>query len=114
MTGTVSTPYDATATISSTEYSLYANSTSLAAATDNGSFSVFLNVKNMTATEAYQVTFYETVNTKEVFHSYILYGVQPSNIHVTPMFPLCAGWDITVKKLQGTDRAFSWSIRKLG
>ena len=70
---------------------------------------------NMTKTEEYKVKIYEKVlsgGTQKVVFQATIKGVQ-SELFVTPMLVLMHGWDMTLTKIAGTDRAFDASIRQI-
>lgn len=113
---TISSLYENTATISGTEYSLTANSTALAEKTDDGCFQAFIDLNAMTATETYEIKIYEkTVSggTKRLIEVWSFTGVQSRPIFVSPAFIFMHGWDVTCKKIAGTDRSIAWSIRQV-
>jgi hypothetical protein len=66
--------------------------------------------------DEFRIKLYEKVEasggTKKVFAQWTLAGVQ-SEVFVTPTFILMNGWDMTIQKLAGTDRAFDASVRKI-
>jgi hypothetical protein len=109
-------PYENSASISSTEYSLVAGSTSLATITNApGIYQCWLDLSALTATEQYELLVYEAVaagGTKRVAHREQLAGVYPNPTHVLPGLQLANGFDFTLRKVQGTDRTIAWSIRK--
>jgi len=102
------------ATIGTTEYSLPADSTTLTAQTDDCVLQVWVDFAAMTAAEEYQFTVYEKVNagTARVTYRTNLVGVQSGPL-VTPSLVVGDGWDVTVKKIAGTDRSLAWSLRKV-
>lgn len=105
-----------TATISTTEYSLVSNSTTLASDVTDGVYQVFIDFSALTATEEYYVQVKEKVTsagTQRVVFSSTVAGVQGSPAWVSPSLILLHGWDVTVDKIAGTDRSISWSIRKV-
>jgi hypothetical protein len=113
---TISTPFTFTAqTISTTEIDLTSNTSSIASNTTDGIYQLFLDLNAMTATESYRLRIKEKAtpsssqrNVQEVFFT----GAQTDEpIYVTPALLLGEGWTFTFTKMQGTDRAFSWSIR---
>lgn len=108
--------YENSATISTTEYSLPNNSTTLTPKTDDGVFQVFIDLANMVAGDQYQIKAYEKVTAagsqREVF-SAIVTGAQSAPAWVSPSLIFLHGWDITVKKLAGTDRSIGWSVRQV-
>lgn len=103
------------ATISTTEYSLPANSTTLTAQTDDCILQVVLDLNALTATEQYEFKLYEKVNggTARVCVYAVFSGAQPQPIYAAPSLIVGEGWDVTLKKLAGTDRAIPWSLRKV-
>ena len=108
--------YANSASISTTEYSLPANSTSLATLTNAGIFQLLLDLNALTATEQYRLKIYEKVQssgTKRVIQTVEFTGIQDEPIYVTPSLILINGWDITMIKLFGTSRTIEWSIRKV-
>ena len=111
-------PYESSASISTTEYSLVAGSTSLATVTATpGVYSLLLDLSALTATEWYELLVYEAVvaaGTKRVLHREQLIGVNGGDkdpIHALPGLQLANGFDFTLRKVKGTDRTIGWSIR---
>ena len=84
--------------------------------TTDGVFQLWVDDQaNMTKTEEYRIRIYEKVEsggTSKVVFSATIKGVQ-SEIFVTPMLVLMNGWDMSLKKIAGTDRAFDASIRQI-
>jgi len=111
----ISEAYTNSASISTTEYSLPNNSTSLTPITVSGVYQVFIDTAAMTVTEQYQIRVLEKVTsggTQREIYVAILTGAMAAT-WVSPTLILMNGWDVTVKKLSGTDRTFYWSIRKV-
>lgn len=107
--------YTGTATVGATEFSLTAGSTTLQTKTDNGVMQLMIDFSAMTATETYQIAYYETVKaagTKRLIHRETIIGVFGSPNYCGPAMALLNGWDMTLTKLLGTDRSVDWSIRK--
>lgn len=112
----ISEAFTGTATISSTEYSLVSNSTTLASNTDDGVYQVFVDLGNMAAGDEYEIAVKEKViaaNSQDIVFKANVVGAQGSPAWVTPSLIFMHGWDVTVKKIAGTDRSISWSIRKV-
>jgi len=108
--------YENSAAISTTEYSLTNNSTSIATKTDDGIFQLFLNLTNMVAGDQYELKVYEKVTSagsQIVIHKAVFTGAQSPVGFVLPALVLMHGWDITLDKLAGTDRTIFWSIRQV-
>ncbi len=108
--------YTGSASISGTEYSLTNNSTTIATQTTDAQVDAILDFSDMTVTEQYEIKVYEKTRSGDsqmlVFPAITLTGVQPSALTIlTPL--LMNGWDITVKKIAGTDRTIKWSIRTI-
>lgn len=109
--------YHETATVSTTEYSLPndANYSAGSAKTDDGIFQVFIEMVNMAAGDEYQIRIYEKVRsttTQRIIYEANLVGAQVGPF-VSIALILLHGWDVTMRKVTGTDRAFDWSIRQV-
>lgn len=103
------------ATISTTEYSVPADTTTgvPTSQTDDCIFSALIGFQNLAAGDQYEVKLYESDGTsQQLVDSWIRTGVQ-SKKFILPAIILGVGWDLTVKKLAGTDRVISWSTRKV-
>lgn len=107
---------DDSATIGATEYSLPndANYSSGSPMTTDVALQGWIDFGAMTATEEYRVRIYEKVNagTQRVVWETYLANVQAGPL-VLPTILLMEGWDISVKKIAGTDRSIAWSLRTL-
>ncbi len=114
----ISEPYELDGvTVGGSELSIVSGTTALQTVTDDGVYQLWVDDgANMTKTEEFIIRIYEKVEatggTKKVVFSATLKGVQ-SEIFVTPMLILINGWDMTLQKIAGTDRAFDASIRKV-
>jgi hypothetical protein len=104
-------------TISTSEISIVSGTTTLQTVTDDGVYQLWVDDRsNMTKTEEFAIRIYETVlaadaSKRQAFEA-TLKGVQ-SEVFVSPMLMLGNGWDMTLQKLAGTDRAFSATIRRV-
>jgi len=102
-------------TISTTEYSLVTPGTTLATDATDGVYQVFINPTAMAAGDEYLFQVKEkvaTTSSQATVYSLTLEGAQSYPL-AFPSLILMHGWDVTVKKIAGTDRAFDWSIRKV-
>jgi hypothetical protein len=106
-------------TIGATEYSIPAAASyhiTTTTQTADGVYQLWIDAGVMAKADEFRVRLYETVEatggTKKVFAQWTLLGVQ-TEIFVTPTFILINGWDFTLQKISGTDRAFDASIRKV-
>lgn len=108
--------YENTATIGATEYSLPNNSTSLTPKTDVGVFQVVLDLAALATGDQYELKVYEkcrTGDTQRLLDVYTFTGAQSRPLCMLPALILMKGWDVTLKKIAGTDRAVIWSIRQV-
>lgn len=113
----ISEPYELDGvTVGTTELSIVSGTTTLQTITDDGVYQLWIDAGNMAKGDEFRVKLYEKVEgtggTKKVFFQATLQGVQTENF-VTPTFILINGWDMTITKIAGTDRAFDASIRKV-
>jgi hypothetical protein len=101
------------ATIGTTEYFLASASTTATYQTSDGKVQVFIDLSAMAAGDQYQITVYETAggSPQPVSRSYPT-GVQ-STLWVSEELTLSDGWEIGVKKMQGTDRTITWSRKRM-
>lgn len=104
------------ATIGVTEYFLASDSTSATFQTNDCILQVVLDVNVLAAGDEFLVQFYEKVNggTARVYYDARLNGVQPRPHWISPAFIVGEGWEVSVKKISGTDRSIGWSLRKVG
>lgn len=103
-------------TVTATELSIPSGTTTLSTRTESGVYQLFIDAGLMAKGDEYRVKIYEKVEatggTKKVLCQWTLLGAQ-SEIFVTPTFILMHGWDMTIQKIAGTDRAFDASVRKV-
>jgi hypothetical protein len=103
-------------TVSTTEFDLCNNSTTISSQTTDGIYQAFIDFSNLTATESYQLKIYEKVQssgTQRLIDNMTISGVQTEPVYATAALLLMHGWTYTLTKLQGTDRAIAWSIRQV-
>jgi hypothetical protein len=103
-------------TVSTTEYSLVNNSTTIATSTTQCMMQAFVDLNAMAAGDVFRLRVYEkTVSggTQRVIYDRTYQGVLSQPIVVTPALVLANGWDVTLLKLSGTDRAIPYSVRQL-
>lgn len=83
--------------------------------TNVGMFQLFLDCNAMAKGDEFRVKVYEKARSggtqRLLFDAYI--ADAPVSMFVTPGIPLGNGWDITLTKTAGTDRAFDWSVRRV-
>lgn len=102
------------ASISTTEFSLVNNSTTPAADTTDCMLQVWIDLANMAAGDQYEIKIKEKINGGSQLVGYYaaVEGAQ-SYPFISPALVVGEGWDVTMKKLAGTDRTINWSLRKL-
>jgi hypothetical protein len=113
----ISEPYELDGvTVGTTELSIVSGTTTLQTITDDGVYQLWVDAGNMALADQFIIKIYEKVEgtggTKKVCMAQTLAHVQ-SEIWVSPSLVLMNGWDMTLTKVSGTDRAFDASIRKV-
>lgn len=101
------------ATISTTEYFLASDSTTATYQTTDCVIQVFLDLSALTVTETYVLKFYEKVNagTARSFVSTTFTGVQSPAHYASLQYIVGDGWEVSLQRTAGTDRAIPWSLR---
>lgn len=107
---------EASASITTSEYSMPAATTVgvPTSQTDTCQVQPFINVLAMAAGDEFLVQFYEKVlssGSQRVMESWRL--VYPKDKLILPAFIVHNAWDLTIKKIAGTDRTVEWSLRKV-
>src|SRR5678815_5700602 len=104
-----------TATISTAERSLPADTTSgvPTSQTTPANVRILIDASAMQAGDQFNVVVYEKINggTQGKMITYPLVGAQGEFLDFGP-FALIEGWDITLEKIAGTDSAIGWSLRE--
>ena len=117
VSGTIVEPFELDGvTVGTTELSIVSGTTALQTNTDDGVYQLYVDPSVMTKGDQFAVRIYEKVEatggTKRQVYEAILGDQNLENL-VTPMLTLMHGWDMTIQKIAGTDRAFDASIRKV-
>lgn len=103
-------------TISTSEISITNGDTTLQTQTADGVYQLWVDASAMAKGDEFKIQIYEKVEatggSKLLVFAASLSNVQ-SEIFVTPMLILINGWEMTLIKIAGTDRAFDASIRKV-
>lgn len=105
--------YSDSATIGTTEYSITNDSTTIAAQTAKGTYQIVLDVSALASADQFEIRILEKARasgTQRRLMSAVLSGAS-SELWMSPAVMLGNGWDVTLKKLAGTDRAIEWSVR---
>ena len=105
-------------TVTGTEHSMPADATynSGSPQTDDGVFQAFIDLSAMEAGDEFEFRVYEKVSstaTQRLVYVKNFVGTCGLPLHATPSLVLLHGWDMTLKKIAGTDRSIEWSIRKV-
>lgn len=111
---TVTEQYTGTSTIGTTEWSLTNNSSTVAAKTDQGGLQVWLDLSAMAAGDQFELIVYEKIvtgGTQRRAWRQTFTGPQTDPHTPLPTVLVKWGWDVTLKKLAGTDRSITWSLR---
>ena len=105
---------DTGTTITTTEYDLVDDANFTAAdTTDDGAFSLILDVSAMVAGDEFQVCKYEKGHASDTAVKQVLAnlrGVIPGGNFETPSFTMGHGWTFTIKRIAGSDRSIGWTI----
>ena len=114
----ISALYESSGTISTTEISLPSGTTysSGSPVTNTGVFQVFIDLSAMAAGDQFDIKVYESAQsagTQRLLYTATYVGVQAAPLVVLPSLVLMYKWDVTLKKIAGTDRSIAWSIRKI-
>jgi len=113
----ISQAFSGTSTISTTEWSLTTNTSGPDAETTQGVFQVFINLSNLAAGDVFEWKLYEKVLSSDsqiLLTSASFAGASGEPGWPSPTLILMHGWDMTLKKITGTDRSITWSIRRVG
>lgn len=105
------------ASISSTEYSLPADTTTGVPTSQSGGFilQAWVRIASIVAGDLFRVRFYRSINSGQVqMQEWFLDAQQPSWVMPSVLLGSTAGWDLTVTKISGTDRTVHWTLEKLG
>ncbi len=106
--------YNASAsTVGATEKFLTNNSTSASPVTTDGFYQLFVDPVNVAAGDEFECAVLEKCISGGTQRRLIIarfVGAQDA-LFISPAFLLLHGWDFSLKKIAGTDRAFDWSIR---
>jgi hypothetical protein len=113
----LSEAYTGSYTVTTEEYSLpnagaYSSANGI---TTDGIYQVFLDLSAIAAGDEFELKVYEKATsggTQRLCYIKTFAGTCAMPINVTPSLILLHGWDVTLKKIAGTDRSLSWSIRK--
>jgi hypothetical protein len=106
--------FEGSETVSTTEHSLTTDTAGPDADTTVGAFHAVLDLNALAAGDTFRFAVYETVassgGTQREVYTASFTGAQASPIWISPTVILGIGWDMTLIKVAGTDRAIVWRI----
>lgn len=103
-------------TVGATEWSLTTDTSGPDTDTTDGVFQCFLELNALAAGDIFEFRVYEKVqsgSTQRLVYSAAFAGAQSAPVWVSPSLVLLHGWDMTLIKISGTDRAINASVRKV-
>jgi hypothetical protein len=113
----ISEPYAGSQSVTTDEWDLPSDSTTLGSVTDDGVYQVFLDLNAVADGDVFRFKAYEKVqaaDTQRVFYSVDISNAQGTEDNwVSPSFILLHGWTFSLEKIAGTDRTITWSVRKV-
>lgn len=108
--------FEGSETVGTTEHSMTTDTAGPDAETSDGVFQAFLDLNALAAGDVFEFRAYEAVatsgGTQRAVYSARFAGAQGTPVWASPSLILGVGWDMTVKKVSGTDRAIVWRIAK--
>lgn len=115
MTVTVET-FTGTETVSTTEHSMTTDTAGPDVDTTAGVFQAFLDLNALAAGDQFNFAVYEKCRTGDTQRKVLVASF--SDVQATPIWAstplvLGVGWDMTLLKIAGTDRAILWRISKV-
>ncbi len=107
---------EVTETVGTTEHSFTTDTSGPDADTTTGAFQGYFDLSALAVGDTFEIKVYEKVassgGTQRVVFKATLTGAQAEPHFVTPSLILGVGWDMTVKKIAGTDRAITGRIAR--
>jgi len=107
--------FTGTETVGTTEWSMTTDTAGPDAETTAGVFAALVDFNAVAAGDTFRFAVYEkcrTGDTQRLIYTAEITGAQPSPLWASPSLFLGVGWDMTLKKIAGTDRAINWRISK--
>ncbi len=108
--------FTGTETVGATEHSMTTDSSGPDADTNAGIYQAFIDLNAIAAGDGFEFKVYEKVrtgDTQRLVYSAQFAGAQGTPVWVSPTLLLGIGWDMTLKKVGGTDREIAWRISKV-
>jgi hypothetical protein len=107
--------HSGTEAVTTTEWSMTSDSSTLGAITDDGIYQLWLDLNDMVLADELEVRIYEKVrsgDTQRQVHMWKFKHVQTDKNWASPTLILLHGWEMTLKATVGTITVL-WSIRKV-
>lgn len=108
--------FTGTETVGTTEHSMTTDTAGPDTDTTTGIFQAFVDLNAVAAGDVFEFKAYEKVrtgDTQRLVYSAQFAGAQAMPVWVSPTLVLGIGWDMTLKKISGTDRAINWRISQV-
>lgn len=109
--------FEGSETVGTTEHSLTTDTAGPDTETSDGIFQVFIDLSALAPGDVFEFKTYETVatsaGTQRAVYSARFADAQGTPIWTSPTLVLGVGWDMTLKKISGTDRAIAWRAAKV-
>lgn len=106
------------ATISTTEYFLAADSTTQGSGQSTpGAYQLWLDLSALANGDEFRIRVYDAIaaaGTVRIAMEWTVGHAQSEPMYVTPTLLLMHKWDFSITRLAGSDRSIAWSIRKAG
>lgn len=108
--------FTGTETVGTTEHSLTTDTAGPDADTTSGVFQAFIDLNALAAGDEFVFKAYEKVrtgDTQRLIYAATFAGAQGMPVWVSPTLILGVGWDMTLTKIAGTDRAINWRVSSI-
>jgi hypothetical protein len=100
-----------------TEFFIASESTSKTKQTSAGIYQLWLDLNALAKNDVFEIKCTEEARAadtvEQVAYRATLWGVKTSKVWVSPALALMNGWEFSIDRLAGADRAIPYSIRKL-
>ena len=108
--------FSGTETVGGTEWSMTTDTAGPDVDTTTGIFQPFIDLNALQAGDVFEFAVYEkckTGSTQRKVYTARFADAQGAPVWPGPSLILGVGWDMTLKKISGTDRAIDWRISKV-
>lgn len=108
--------YTGTEAIGTDEWSMTTDTTNIATDTTVGMYQAVLDLNALAAGDVFDFYIYEkarSADTQRLMFYARFANAQATPNWISPAMILGNGWDMTLKKISGTDRTITWRISKV-